>query len=85
MKLLKHVKLAWKVDLPINCIQRYDVNCLIYDDGMLYAGCSDNAIHVYKLEQKVVVQSLKKHSDFIQSMSNLLVFYLLLIKIYYTI
>lgn len=50
-------------------MEQADVNCLWLtdDEGKLYAGCGDNNVYVFNLEDGRVVSTYEGHDDFIHS------------------
>lgn len=62
---------SFKIQVPAqrNKSEPTDVNCLIYNsvDNQVYAGCGDNNIYVFSLEDGKLIRSLKGHSGFIHS------------------
>jgi THO complex subunit 6 len=63
-------KPAWQIKIsPQSSIEQIDVNTLwLSDDNeKLYAGCGDNKIHVYNLEDGRELSSLTGHDDYIHS------------------
>lgn len=53
-------------------LEKTEVNCMWYDDatGLLFAGCGDNNIYVYTLEDGRLVRSMESHEGFIHSIHN---------------
>ncbi|XP_041977121.1 THO complex subunit 6 [Aricia agestis] len=63
-------KPSWTIKVnPNSLLEQCDVNSLWYseEEGRLYAGCGDNNIHSYNLEEGRLIQSYEGHSDFIHS------------------
>lgn len=58
-------------------IERCDINSMVVEDSAdglgsnLYAGCGDNKIHVFCLEDGRWVQDFKGHDDYIHSIYKL--------------
>lgn len=70
----KVLKPSWTLQLPAckENLDKSDVNCLLYDEktGILYAGCGDNNIHIFTLEDGRLVRSFQAHEDYIHCLHN---------------
>lgn len=63
-------KPSWSIKFPSKSpIDELDVNCLLLseDQELLYAGCGDNNIYVYTLEDGSLKATFKGHSDYIHA------------------
>lgn len=65
----KTPKVAWNIQIPTNrdVLEKTDVNVLKLEPtkNHLYAGCGDNNIYVFSLEDGKLVRTLTGHTDFI--------------------
>lgn len=75
IKTSKDAKPSWKIELPNvkDSFDKAEVNCLSSnaDSSRLYAGCGDNNIYVFALEDGKLVQTLTGHKDYIHCICNL--------------
>lgn len=63
-------KPAWSIKVPSqNTMEQTDVNSLWLseDEAKLYAGCGDNNIYVYSIEDGRLLCTFKGHTDFVHS------------------
>lgn len=67
-------KSSWVITLAKSKdgLEKTEVNCMWYDEstGLLYAGCGDNNIYVYTLEDGRLVRSMESHEAFIHSIHH---------------
>nr|XP_026489890.1 THO complex subunit 6 [Vanessa tameamea] len=69
----KLTKPSWTIKIqPQSLIEKCDINCLWYkkDEGKLYAGCGDNKIYAYNLEDGSLVSTYEGHSDFVHCLHS---------------
>lgn len=72
----KSVKSSWNLQLPIikkeKVNDKSDVNCLFYEEktSNLYAGCGDNFIHIFSLDDGRILRSIEAHEDFIHCLHS---------------
>ncbi|XP_060527521.1 THO complex subunit 6 [Cylas formicarius] len=59
----------WTIEIPDSEdeFNKAEVNCIVYDKdaGTIYAGCGDNKIYVFNLEQRRTLKTFSKHTDYI--------------------
>lgn len=62
-------KQSWTIKIQQKYMEQCDVNYLWYseEEEKLFAGCGDNNIYVYSLEDGKLVSSYKGHTDYIHS------------------
>lgn len=63
-------KPAWSIKISSQSkVEQTDVNSLWYSDenNKIYAGCGDNKIYVYNLEDGRLVNTFDGHKDYIHS------------------
>ncbi|XP_046389674.1 THO complex subunit 6 [Ischnura elegans] len=64
-------KICWQINIPTSkdALEKPDVNSLIISDvdGHLYAGCGDNKIYVFDLEDGKLLRNFEGHDDYIHS------------------
>ncbi|KAM3961251.1 THO complex subunit 6 [Aphomia sociella] len=63
-------KPSWVIKIPSNSIlEQIDVNslCLLEDESRLYAGCGDNKVYVFNLEDGKPITTYSGHDDYIHS------------------
>ncbi|XP_034251857.1 THO complex subunit 6 [Thrips palmi] len=62
---------SFKIQVPLyrDRSEPTDVNCLVYNslENHLYAGCGDNNIYVFNLEDGKLIRTLKGHTNYIHS------------------
>ncbi|KAL1452109.1 hypothetical protein WDU94_006418 [Cyamophila willieti] len=72
----KTPKIAWTIKVPatLDMIERCDINSMVVDESSegglgvnLYAGCGDNKVHVFCLEDGRWKREFKGHEDYIHS------------------
>ncbi|XP_067010855.2 THO complex subunit 6 [Anabrus simplex] len=63
----KNPKLAWTIQIPSSrdTLEKTDVNCMFSSEGQLYAGCGDNKIYIFSLEDGKLVRTMDGHDDYI--------------------
>jgi hypothetical protein len=56
-----------------DALEKPDVNCMLYSktDNQLYAGCGDNRIYVFGLEDGRLIRTMEGHDDYIHSIHNM--------------
>lgn len=67
---VKLSKPVWSIKIPSQTFLDYnDVNCmwLSQDSEKLYAGCGDNNVYVFNLEDGSLISTYKGHNNFIHS------------------
>jgi len=70
-------KVAWSMQTPPTngMVDKVDVNAMFaVEDGeipLLYAGCGDNCVYVFSLEDGKRIRAFEGHSDYIHSLSVL--------------
>lgn len=66
---VRNIQPAWTIEIPSDQddFNRAEVNSLICDEDEvhLYAGCGDNKIYIFNLENRRTVKILSGHSDYI--------------------
>ncbi|XP_008471219.1 THO complex subunit 6 [Diaphorina citri] len=75
----KSPEVTWTIKVPaaLDMIERCDINSMLVDDSSeglgsnLYAGCGDNKIHVFCLEDGRWIRDYKGHEDYIHSIYKL--------------
>jgi WD40 repeat protein len=55
-----------------DALEKPDVNSMLYckADGHIYAGCGDNKIYIFSLEDGKLVRTMEGHDDYIHSIHN---------------
>lgn len=70
----KTLKPSWTLHLPTSRenLEKNDVNCILYDEntGILYAGCGDNNIYIFSLEDGRLTKTINAHDDYIHCLHN---------------
>lgn len=70
-------KTSWTISLAMACetLQKIDINSLFVKQNelspILYAGCGDNKIYVFSLEDGNIIRTFDGHEDYIHSIFNL--------------
>lgn len=71
----KAPKPSWKIALPGggSILDRVDVNSLWWSEEqeLMFAGCGDNNIYAFNLEEGKIVRIFKGHEDYIHSIHGL--------------
>lgn len=63
-------KPSWNIKIPsLSSIEQCDVNSLWLSDDQakLYAGCGDNNVYVYNMEDGSLLSTYRGHEDFVHS------------------
>ncbi|KAG8223955.1 hypothetical protein J437_LFUL003763, partial [Ladona fulva] len=67
-------KVSWTINIPSSkdALEKPDVNSLLLNDmdGNLYAGCGDNKIYVFDLEDGKLIRNFSGHDDYIHCIHN---------------
>lgn len=70
----KAPKPSWSLQLPSckDILEKADVNSLDFKEepGYIYAGCGDNKVHIFSIEDGRLVRSLEGHEDYIHSVQS---------------
>lgn len=71
----KNPKLAFSIQIPTakDALEKPDVNSMLFckTDGHIYAGCGDNKIYIFGLEDGKLVRTMEGHDDYIHSIHNI--------------
>ncbi|XP_012251339.2 THO complex subunit 6 homolog [Athalia rosae] len=69
------IKVSWSIQIPTvkDSYERPDVNYMVLskEDNLLHAGCGDNKIYTFSLEDGKLLRTLEGHEDFIHALSLL--------------
>lgn len=73
IKKLQNPKILWSILIPIlpEALEKAEMNSLVLkpEDGHLYAGCGDNRIYSFSLEDGKLIRSIEAHDDYIHEIS----------------
>lgn len=71
----KNPKLAFSIQIPTakDALEKPDVNSMLYSKmgGYIYAGCGDNKIYIFSLEDGKLIRTMEGHDDYIHSIHNI--------------
>lgn len=58
-----------------DALEKPDVNSMLYckTNGHIYAGCGDNKIYIFSLEDGKLIRTMEGHDDYIHSIHNMYV------------